>query len=82
MLTPQSDATPDVLSEAQRAFLKAVVTGGNLGLADRAADKVRQSMRRRGFVRVLKNPRRWSITPLGLAALSTPTVAQSRDEGE
>ena len=67
------DNAPDVaaiagrLSEAQRAFLNCVCTGRPLKLADRQEDRARQTCRQRGLVKVLRNPRRWVATDLGLA---------------
>jgi len=55
------------LTKAQAEFLAAVCDARKLGLADRAADKVRQSLRRAGLVHVVQNPRRWVAKPLGLA---------------
>ena len=57
------------LTEAQRDFLERVRDGQQLRLADRAEDRVRQSMRQAGFVVCLRNPRRWAITDSGRAAL-------------
>jgi hypothetical protein len=55
------------LTEAQAGFIKAVGRGGRLWCADREEDRTRQSTRRRGLTVVLKSPRRWVLTPLGLA---------------
>lgn len=38
-------------------------------LANRAQDKARQSLRRRGLVECVMQPRRWVITDAGRAAL-------------
>lgn len=50
-------------------FLVRVRDGQRLKLADRAQDRVRQYCSRSGLAKVEMNPRRWTITPAGLAAL-------------
>lgn len=59
------------LTEAQRDFLQRVSNGTRLKLADRQEDRVRQFCRREGLAAVVMNPRRWTITPAGRAALET-----------
>lgn len=51
-------------------FLERVRDGRRLGLADRAQDRVRQRCRAAGLAKVEKNPRRWTVTPAGRAALA------------
>lgn len=63
------------LKPREREFLIAVCDGTSIGLADREGDKARQACRKRGLVEVLKNPRRWAATDLGLA------VRQALQEG-
>lgn len=60
-----------MLTGAEHEFLRRIATGERLGLADRAADKVRQKMRRQGFAEVVQNPRRWVLTEKGAQALAT-----------
>lgn len=57
------------LTSDEREFLECLRDGRRLRLASRHVDRARQRMRRAGFAVVLKNPRRWTITPAGLAAL-------------
>lgn len=57
------------LTGGERRFLECVRDGLPLRLADRQEDRLRQKMRRLGLAVVLKQPRRWSVTPAGLAAL-------------
>lgn len=57
------------LTEAQRDFLLRVLHGRPLKLADRAEDRVRQSVRRAGLAMVAPGPRRWVITEAGRRAL-------------
>lgn len=58
-----------MLTDGEKDFLTRVKNGSRLGLADRIEDRLRQKLRRLGYVEVLKNPRRWSITEAGAAAL-------------
>lgn len=58
------------LSEAEQDFLERLRGGRAIGLADRAADKVRQRMRRLGYAKVVMNPRRWVLTDAGRAHLN------------
>ena len=55
------------LTKAHGEFLWRIANGLQPGLADRAADKVRQKCRRLGLAHIVKNPRHWETTPLGLA---------------
>jgi len=59
------------LSNREIDFLSRVVTGKHLPPADREEDRTRQKMRRAGLAEVVKNPRRWVITPAGLDAISS-----------
>lgn len=63
------------LTKAQRDFLERVRDNRALGPADRNQDRVRQACRRQGLAEVLMNPRRWSLTPAGRAALNTQEIA-------
>lgn len=58
------------LTREQRDFLERVRDGRRLKSADRSEDRVRQFCRQRGLAEVVMNPRRWTITPAGRAALS------------
>ncbi len=58
-----------MLSQDEIDFLMRVKTGRKLKPADRIEDKLRQRLRRKGLVEVLKNPMRWSITEAGVAFL-------------
>ena len=80
MTEPMTDPVKvaDTLSEAQRDFLERVCTGRKLGLASRAEDKVRQSLRRMGLVHVAQEPRRWEPLPFGLAVRE---ILLARGEG-
>lgn len=55
------------LSELEIEFLGDVIAKTRLPLATRERDRARQSIRRMGLVRVMRNPRRWEALPLGLA---------------
>ena len=55
------------LSPGHREFLARVCEGRKPGIADRADDRVRQSLRRAGLVQVVQNPRRWVAKPAGQA---------------
>ncbi|MFD1944688.1 hypothetical protein [Paradevosia shaoguanensis] len=57
------------LTYAQYDFLEALENGWRLKPADDAEDRVRQFCRKNGLAEVLAKPRRWSITPVGRAAL-------------
>lgn len=56
--------TPDHLD-----FMRRVWTAKPLKSADRAEDKIRQQCRKAGYVKIMRNPRRWVITDAGKAAL-------------
>lgn len=58
------------MDDKQRDFLLRLRDGRPLGCADRQEDRARQAMRRAGYAVVLKNPRRWSLTDEGRAALA------------
>ncbi len=58
-----------MLTDDEIDFLTRVKAGTRLKPADRIEDKLRQRLRRKGLVEVLKNPMRWSITAAGGAAL-------------
>lgn len=58
------------LTTDDKDFLERVRDGRRLKLADRAEDRVRRRCSKAGLVRVDMNPRRWTITALGLTALS------------
>lgn len=61
------------LTSEQQDFLERVRDGRRLKFADRAEDRVRQLCRQNGLAEVVMNPRRWTLTPAGRAALSTKT---------
>ena len=58
------------LSHEQADFLGRVCERRGLNLANRAEDRVRQSVRRLGLVEVLKGPRRWVATDTGLSVFA------------
>lgn len=60
-----------MINERERDFLQRVADGKALRLADRQEDRLRQRMRKAGFVEVLSKPRRWAITETGRQALET-----------
>ena len=64
-----------MLTVAEKDFMTRVKNGSRLGVADRLEDRLRQKLRRLGLVEVLKNPRRWSITEKGLAAMETQDIS-------
>ena len=57
------------MTDEEYDFVRRVGHRLPLKLADRKEDKVRQKCRKAGWVEVLKNPRRWSITNSGLEQL-------------
>jgi hypothetical protein len=68
-IAPTSTRMTSMLISAEIDFLKRVKAGRKLKPADRFEDRLRQRLRKKGFVEVVKNPMRWSITEAGLAAL-------------
>lgn len=55
------------LTGRSREFFYDVFNQVNLRLADRAEDRARQKVRRLGLVEHSGKPKRWRVTPLGLA---------------
>lgn len=58
------------LTEAEILFLRKVAAEGRMALATRAEDRVRQKLRRRGFVVFDRDEFRWRILPAGRQALN------------
>ena len=58
------------LTEQEREFLTAVLTGARLRHADRKEDRVRQKMRRRGYAKFEMESRRWVLKAEGCVALT------------
>lgn len=52
----------------ERDVLNRLVRGDDLGLATRHADRVRQRLRRLGYIAYCGSPRRWQISEAGLRA--------------
>ncbi|RAL98687.1 hypothetical protein [Agrobacterium sp. MS2] len=57
------------LRDEHLQFLIRLANGQHPGIADNAADKVRQFCRRNGLAECVMNPRRWVITEAGRNAL-------------
>jgi len=66
------------LTHSHFSILDRIANGQRLLHATRAEDSFRQSMRRKGLIQVEMNPRRWVLTPLGLAVRAS--LAQSKGE--
>lgn len=58
------------INAQETEFLERVESGSELRIADRDEDKVRQRMRRLGYVEFVMIGRRWVITDAGRNALS------------
>ncbi len=67
----------DQLGPSEIDFLHDVCDGRKPGLADRREDRARQRCRRKGLVKVVKNPRRWVATPLGFAVAAAALRART-----
>lgn len=57
------------LTKPERDFLERVRDSRPLKIADRKEDRVRQWLRKLGYVECVMGPRRWIITDAGRAAL-------------
>ena len=57
------------LTDRENDFLVRVRDQRPLRIADRYEDRVRQRMRKAGYVECVMGPRRWVITASGISAL-------------
>jgi hypothetical protein len=70
MTDPTVSAILPRLTEAQRDILDRLAEGRKLGVADRADDRARQGLRRKGLIAYCGTPMRWQISALGLSVRS------------
>ena len=57
------------ITERELDFLRRIQAGRHFRIADREEDRARQKVRKAGIAEVVMNPRRWVLTPAGIAAL-------------